>query len=924
MPGSSNNRSLDDVLNDCMRRRIAGERLSDTQVLAEHPDLSLELVPALQVLALVEVAERRAGGAPALTCSPMGTEPTDLPADSIPGYKLISEIRRGGQSVVFRALQIATGRDVAIKVRREDLLSRQHDRDRFEREIRILGRLRHPNIVTIHDSGTAGSCAFFVMDFIHGDPLNSFASQRHLTVRQIFVLFTEVCEAVHAAHLLGVIHRDLKPDNILVDQDGRPHVLDFGLAKLTDADDEGLPSQNLTQTDQFIGTLRWASPEQVDGRGCTIDLRTDVYSLGVILYQVLTKRFPYGSESPMAKVAREIVEAPPIRLRSARPELDDEVETIVLRCLAKEREQRYQSVAALALDIRRYLAGEPLVARQDRALHVLRKALRRHRLVTVLVTALLLLGVGSIFGLWSLYSSQRRERAHAEQEARTSAVVVDFLQDIFGASDPLRHAVPGIAFRQRLDEASSKLVGGAFRGQPEIEMRLNRIVGNAYSSLSAYAQAEGHLRAALESSRTLGRPQDISVDLGDWALLLKRKGDYEGSERAYREALQIYRRFRNSDDAATALLLNNLAQLLRSKGRFVEAEPVYREALDIRKRLLGPRHPDVAVTLHNLGALLIDAGRITDAEPLIREAIEILTEHGDVESVQAGLCRGSLALVLMGQNKVTQSIALSQEALEILRRRLPDPHPDVAATLANLGLANQRGGRRADAERTYRESVAMYERLVDAESSAIATPLTGLSALLRELGRAQEAEPLARRAVAACEFLGAGARKSNALRELGYTLQTLNRPADAEVVVDELVSARRKTADENPLDLAGDLALLGLLQADLHKYDEAILTLREALSIREKNLPRGHWQISSSMSLLGGALAGAQQFEEAERLLLNGYAGIKESRDVQVRRKREAVERIVKFYTDWDSAEPNKGIAVKGDEWRTLLASFPQ
>ena len=310
--------------------------------------------------------------------------------DSIPGYSILREIHRGGQGVVYQAVQKATKRKVAIKVMKEGPFADRRDKARFEREVEILGQLNHPFIVGVHDSGDAHGSYYFVMDYISGQPLDVWISSGEHSVEATLGLFVKICEGVNAAHLRGVIHRDLKPGNIRIDAAGEPHILDFGLAKTAAASDVSM----MTVTGQFMGSLPWASPEQAEAIPGKIDIRTDVYSLGVILYQMLTGKFPYEVIGSMRDVLDHILKAEPVRPSTIRKQINDEVETIVLKCLCKERERRYQSAGELARDVGHYLAGEPIEAKRDSTLYILKKSLRRYRLpvgigaaIAVLITA---------------------------------------------------------------------------------------------------------------------------------------------------------------------------------------------------------------------------------------------------------------------------------------------------------------------------------------------------------------------------------------------------------------------------------------------------------------------------------------------------------------------------------------------------------
>ncbi len=337
--------------------------------------------------------------------------PAPPPPDAFPGYQVEKELHRGGQGVVYLATHKATGRKAAIKVMREGPFAGTLDVARFERELRILRQLDHPDIVAIRDSGIAAGSYYHVFDYVAGLPLDLYIERAEPSIREILELFAKTCDAVHAAHLRGVIHRDLKPGNILIDADGSPKILDFGLAQISGDDSSaGNPRaapEFLTVTGQFLGSLPWASPEQAEGAPAKIDLRTDVYSLGVLLYQMLTGQFPYRVGGNMREALDNIVRTDPTRPSSVRRDLGDEVETMVMKCLAKEPAQRYQTAGELARDLRLYLAGDPIEAKRDNTFYVLRKHLRRHRLPAAVVAAFVLLVAASSIVAWSLYGKAR-------------------------------------------------------------------------------------------------------------------------------------------------------------------------------------------------------------------------------------------------------------------------------------------------------------------------------------------------------------------------------------------------------------------------------------------------------------------------------------------------------------------------------------
>lgn len=444
-----------------------------------------------------------------------------IPPDTIPGYELIKEIHRGGQGVVYQAIQKATKRKVAVKVMREGPFAGPRDKARFEREVEILAQMNHPNIVSIIDSGQApggasavsGGAYFFVMDYISGHPLDQWMSLKERTLEETLKLFARVCDAVNSAHLKGVIHRDLKPGNIRVDTSDEPHVLDFGLAKIAtgEVSDEGgaSPMKMMTMTGQFVGSLPWASPEQAEGHPDKIDVRTDVYSLGVILYQMLTGgKFPYEVVGAMRDVLENILRVAPQRPSTIRRQINDEVETIVLKSLAKERERRYQNAGELARDVRNYLGGFPIEAKRDSAVYQLRVIARRNKgkvLALGTIAALVVVSGVIMAVLWREASRQKElaeaalaaeafERKRADENFNAvRGLARTFIHDINDEIAPLRGATRARATMLR--EARAYLEKLA--GQAGDDVGLLREVADA-------ADRVGDLETALNQPRVGG------------------------------------------------------------------------------------------------------------------------------------------------------------------------------------------------------------------------------------------------------------------------------------------------------------------------------------------------------------------------------------------------------------------------------------
>jgi WD40 repeat protein len=399
------------ILNEYLDRAQRGDPVDEQELLKANPDIADELREQFGLVRHVSPLSSRGVQGQGASIA--------VPPDLLPGYEILGEIHRGGQGVVYRALQKTTRRKVAIKVMREGPFAGWRDRTRFEREVQILGALNHPSIVTIHESGTASGCHFFVMDYIEGPPPDVWLSSRPRSIEEILRLFATICAAVNEAHIKGIIHRDLKPGNIRIDEEGRPHILDFGLAKVTAQEGEQADVADMTVVGQFVGSLPWTSPEQAQGTLDNVDMRTDVYALGVILYQMLTGAFPYEVAGPMRDVLNRIVNDEPIRPSTVSKGIDRDLEAIVLRCLRKEPHRRYQTAGELGRDIERYLNGEAVAARSDSGLYVLGKTLRRHRVpVAVAAAFAVLVGVSLLasLSLWRQAAAERDRAIAAQRE----------------------------------------------------------------------------------------------------------------------------------------------------------------------------------------------------------------------------------------------------------------------------------------------------------------------------------------------------------------------------------------------------------------------------------------------------------------------------------------------------------------------------
>lgn len=623
------------------------------------------------------------------------------------GYEDVREIRRGGQGDVYSAFHRATKRRVAIKILLDRVTASEASRLRFEREIDLVAGLQHPNIVRVYDRGiTEEGKPYYSMEYIEGAPLDAYLRSTGFnslapsgsaggtrrqrpnaqSVETLLSMFATLCAAVSHAHQRGVIHRDLKPSNILIDPNGEPHILDFGLAKIIDSDAAaGAPT--VTQTGEFMGTLAYAAPEQVSGDPSRIDIRTDVYALGVILYEMLTARRPVSTAMPVADVIRAIVEAEP-----APPGIHDEIDTIVLKALAKEPDRRYQSAAALRDDVTRCLRGEPIEAKRDSGRYLLKKTVQRYRLPISIGAAFIVLTIAFAVAMSVMYG-------RASAEAKKANQIRIFLEDTLGSVGPPAEGRE-VPLREVLDEAEH-WIDLALSDQPEVAAALHNTIGNSYRALGDYAKALTHCEQALAMRRELFGTAHVEVaqSLNALALVRRDQGEYAEAERLLKDVLALRRRLLGDDDLQVAMSFQNLGILARLRKRDPSvAEQCFRKALAIRRLKLGDGHPDVSMCQYQLARLAEETGDLSTAEAMDREALRIRRAALDATHPDVARSLTALGVVLVKAGRAGEADPLLREAVEIMLRILPAGHWRVAEAEGVRGACLAAMGRHEEAE----------------------------------------------------------------------------------------------------------------------------------------------------------------------------------------------------------------------------------
>lgn len=767
--------------------------------------------------------------------------PPPLPSDAFPGYTLIEEIHRGGQGVVYQALQESTQRLVAVKVLRDSQLLTASDIARFEQEVRILGRLRHPNIVRIYDSRVADGRFYYVMDYIAGRPLDAHVSETRPSTDLLVRLFIKICDAVHAAHLLGVIHRDLKPGNIRIDAAGEPYVLDFGLSKLAGEDDS-----SVTLTGQFVGSAPWASPEQAAGQTDTIDLRSDVYSLGVLLYQMLTGRFPYPVRGGPGEVLSQVLRTEPTPPRRYAPSLSTDLETIVLKCLQKEPPRRYQSAGDLARDLQRFLSREPIEARRDSLSYVIRKHLVRHKFVALTAAGFLALLVGGLLTTLTLWrqavsaatlaeqqslratakESEARDAANkAAREAEKAAAVAEFLERMIVSANPFEGGSRDVRVADTLAAARDRLDQQTGRMEPELEANLRRLLGSAFGALGLFDDAGRQLEAAHATfAERLGPAHIETIDAAIRLAALRRaQGRPQEARELLAPAVAAAEKARGRSDDLTLTAMNELGGALCDLGKPREAEPLYREALAARRERLGPDHVDTVRSANDLALLLDDSGNFAEAKALLVEVIETVRRTQGAKHPALAVHLANLAGVETRLGDLDEAERLYQEARTRFRESLGDRHPQYVQLLNSYGSLCRVRQRYDEAEALFREAIALNTERLGPRHARLGANYHNLAITLISLSRFEEAEDAIRQALDIfTESYGPNSEYALSARTvMGAACRARGDLPQAERVLREVLEVRiaRNGPDHAAtLNVQGNLAMV-LLESD--RLDEA-------------------------------------------------------------------------------------------------------
>jgi eukaryotic-like serine/threonine-protein kinase len=841
----------------------------------------------------------------------------------IGSYRLLRVLGEGGMGRVFLAARAddVYRQQVAIKLMHAGFAQTQRMLLRFGAERQILADLNHPNIALLHDGGVDDGLPYLVMEYVDGVPIDEYCRKNKLGTEARLRLFCTVCGAVEYAHKNLVVHRDIKPGNILVSADGVPKLLDFGIAKLLTSD--GVEAAR-TRTAERMMTPEYASPEQV--KGDSITTSTDVYALGVLLYELLSGRRPFHLETTnpleVVRVICEQTPTAPSLVGKANPELappdasrklSKDLDNIVLMAMRKEPSRRYVSVGQLAEDVEAFLGGYPLRARTDTWGYRSSKFIHRHKAGFAAAIVVVVALVGFSIGMGLLARRAERERLAAEREAQ-------FLNSIFQSTTPEQTRGKQVTGRELLDGAAQR-VDKEFSGEPQLQAAIFDNIGRAYLGLGLYENARPLFQRAYDLRRqTLGDSNlDTAATLDGLATAIRLEFNYKDAEPLFRKALAIRKAKLRPDDPLVAESMTNLGEclyweeqnqeaesllrqaldlqrshgqeedvttsdnylalVLQKKGDFPEAAQLLRESVAISLKIDGADSPTYAGTLHNLSGTLIDAGDLSSAETVDLQSLDIRRKVNGPGHPDLAYPLNNIGFILLEKGDWAAAEPFLKENLEIRRKQSSKGAPTSGA-LNNWARMLQEKGDYKAADESYQQAIAIMREAKGPESLSLAKILANLGLLRADQSNYAEAEQLEQQALAMREKLGGGESPdlASSLINLALVRSLQQDPASAEVLLNRALEIRKKELTPGHPALISTETRLGEVLLDEGKTKDAETLLRRAVTeIHAVSFPVMPWQVGETEIALGTALAASGHKTEAEKLLhdpesqLKGY-----------------------------------------------------
>lgn len=818
---------------------------------------------------------------------------TDISERVIGRYHLVRRLGEGGMGEVWLAEQKEpVRRRVALKLIRGGLNTRETIA-RFKSERQALALMDHPAIARVFDAdATPTGAPYFVMEYVAGAPITDYCDNHRLSTRERLELFAQVCDGVQHAHQKAIIHRDLKPSNILVTEvDGKaaPKIIDFGVAK---ALTQSLGAETMfTRAGGLVGTPGYMSPEQASSSGEDIDTRTDVYSLGVVFYELLAGAPPLdlgklGLEELLRKLREDEPPKPSTRIsvqdratctevanqRQTEPlalarQLRGELDAIALKALEKERSRRYASASEFAADVRRYLNNEPVLAVPPSLVYRARKFARRYRvaLATACAFALVLIAASVV---------SVRQSIRANREAAVAQAVNDFLQNDLLAqasaakqSGPKTKPDPDLKVRTALDRAAQR-IKGKFGKEPQVEAAIRNTVGMAYTGLGLYPEAAEQLEAALDLRRRALGPEhpDTLRCMSALASVYWREGKYPQAEALDDQTLQIERRVLGPEHPDTLVSMNNLAWVYSDEGKYPQAEALYSQALEIRRRVLGPEHPDTLVSMNNLAHVYWYEGKYPQAEALDDQTLQIQRRVLGPEHPDTLWSMGNLANAYWIQGKYAQAEALASQTLEIRRRVLGPEHPETLWSTNNLANVYLGEGKYPQAEALFTQALDGRRHVLGPEHPDTLRSMFNLANVYASEGKYAEAEALHSQALEIRRRVVGPEHPDTliSMESLADVYWYEGKHTEAEALLSRTLETERRVLPPEHPDILFVLADLGQMYQRQGKYNLAENYAEQALTARRRKLGTESPDTAASEADLALAYLSQGHFAESE------------------------------------------------------------
>lgn len=884
-------------------------------------------------------------------------QPLPVPhPDRVGQFEILGVLGEGGMGVVYLARQDNPRRTVALKLLRAGFASPSAFR-RLEYEAQLLGRLQHAGIAQVHAAGRADTIAgpqpYFAMEFVDGCTLAEHVAG--LGLKDRLELFARICDAVHHAHQKGVLHCDLKPANVLVDRHGQPKVVDFGVARALDPDVRTTSVRSDVRT--LAGTLAYMSPEQTLADRDDIDVRSDVYALGVICYELVTGRLPHDvTRLQLLEALRTIRDDEPPRAASLDRRFAGDLDTILRKALEKDRVRRYQSVSDLAADVRRYSNDEPISAHPPSTLYVLRKFAARNRVLVGGVAATFL---ALVAGVVATSSMLRRALAAERDAARTLAAergearAHQFLVDRLFTLDPMSQG--GAASVPKMLEQAALEVDGVFAREPVVQARLHHGIGMAFLNLGHLDAAEREVQAAVDLHRSASGETDAATlaSMNGLALVWERQGKLAEAEDMFRRVLALD----TTDDDSALATAGNLAQVLRARGKASDALPLARahheHALarhgaahrttitaavnlarihedlgdrDASGKLLEPAHrlaptvlrPDdpIALALANsYGIWLMATGREGDALAVLEPALQLARTVWPDDHEMTLTMQTNLATLRYLSGDLAAAAKMQRDVLVVQERKLGPWHPASLTTMNNLAGTLMAMGSRDNLEEAERLLRSTIEHCAP-DDPRVLTAMASLGGMLERLGKVDEAEQMLRSTLALQrQRLPADhPEPPTTLHNLGLLLRARGRLAEAEQCLRDAVASKTRVFGEGHRTTLMTMYAHALVLMDTKRAAEAEPVLATVLERAAHALPEGHWETACYMRSHGVALAALGRDEEAERELRQSVALLQGALSAEHPQTKSAIAMLVGFLESRQRAE-------EAAPFRSLLGS---